>query len=73
MDVEVPEHFVGAPTAKEPDAVGVDVRAEKGHGASGAKGASGDIGGQETVRRTQQTDGGAEEGCEVCGGDAPEV
>jgi len=43
LDVEIPKHLVGAPTTKEPDAIRVDVRAEKGHRAGGAKGASRDV------------------------------
>ena len=44
LDVEIAKHLVGAPATKEPDAIGVNVGAQKGHGASGAKGASRDIG-----------------------------
>ena len=61
MDVEIAEHLIGAPATKEADAIGVDVRAEKGHGPSGAKGASRDIVGEETVSRTEQAYGSSEE------------
>jgi len=71
--VEVAKHLIGAPATKESDAIGVDVRAEKGHGPGGAKGASRDIVGKETVSRTKQADGGTEEGREVGRGHSAEA
>jgi len=44
LDVEIAKHLVGAPATKEPDAIGVNVSAQKGHSTSGTQGASRDIG-----------------------------
>ena len=43
LGVKVAKHGVGAPAAHQPDGVGVDVAAEKGHGATSAEAAGIDI------------------------------
>lgn len=44
MCVKVPEYSIGLPATDEFDDVDVDLRAEEGHGAPGAKGAGADVG-----------------------------
>ena len=61
LDVEVPEHLVRLPTAKQADAICIHVGAKEGHSASCSEGASGDIlrlkavcGAENGYRQTQQ-------------------
>jgi hypothetical protein len=49
LEMEVAEHSIGAPAADHFDEVGVDAGAEEGHGTTGAKSPSVNIGGGEAV------------------------
>jgi len=36
LDVEVPEHLIRAPPAKQADFISIDIGTKEGHGAAGA-------------------------------------
>ena len=69
LDMEVSQHFIGAPAAEELNDVGINLGAQQGHGAGGTEGASRDMLGEETVSRAEQTGMGAEECSNVMRGD----
>ena len=58
--MEVAEHLVGLPPTKEPNAIRVHIRAQEGHRARGAEGASGYIAWSKAVRGAEDGDGEAE-------------
>ena len=55
LNVKVSEHLVGLPSAKEADAIGIDIRTEESHGAGCPQGPGGHVQGEKTV-------GGSENG-----------
>ena len=66
LQVEVAEHFVGAPPTKQADEIGVDASDEESHGAGGAKAFRRYIGGKETnTVRADERDSSAESGGNV--------
>ena len=56
LDMQVSQHLVGPPAAEETNAIGIDVGAQECHGASGAEGAGGHVGRQETVSGAEKAD-----------------
>ena len=63
LDVEIAQHFVGAPASNKPNDVCVNAGAQEGHSASGAEAACGDIRGKESEgRRAKDCHGGTKGG-----------
>jgi hypothetical protein len=64
LNVEVTEYFVGAPTAKETNLIGVNFSAKEGHGTTGSERSGGDVFGAEAEGRSNGGDGNAEGSCD---------
>ena len=69
LKMEVTEHFVGTPSAKKADDVGIDVGAEESVGASSSEAAGSNIGGKESQRGSQECNSGTKAGGYIFGFD----
>ena len=73
LDMQVPQHFIRAPSAKKADAIGVDIRAEECHGARCTEGPGRDVVRQEAMARAKDGGGEAQRPGEVGRNDAAEM
>ena len=72
LNMQVSQHFIGAPAPDETDAIGIDIGTQEGHGAGGAEGAGRDVLGHKIVSGAEDGHGQAEGGSEVGGAEARE-
>ncbi len=65
LDMEVAQHLIGAPASDQSDDVGINLGTKKGHGAGGAKGPGGNVGGEEAIERAQNQASSFESGADL--------